>query len=65
MAVFKFKGKNIAGTIVSGERPGKTKQEVIAGLEKDQIQILEIEKKKTEIPIPFIKKGALFCLDIK
>jgi type IV pilus assembly protein PilC len=57
MAVFKFKGKNMAGTIVSGERTGRTKQEVIAGLEKDQIQVLDVEKKKTEIPIPFIKKG--------
>jgi len=59
MAVFKYRGKNIVGNIVTGERTGRSPQEVVAALERDQIQVLNIEKKKTEIPIPFIKKGAI------
>ncbi len=57
MAVFKYRGKNIAGNIVSGDRVGRTSQEVIAALERDQIQVLNIERKKTQIPIPFFNKG--------
>jgi type IV pilus assembly protein PilC len=57
MAVFKYRGKNVAGNIVSGERVGRSPQEVIAALERDQIQVLNIEKKKLEMAIPFLKKG--------
>lgn len=56
MAIFKFRGKNAAGNIVSGERVGKNQQEVLAGLEKDQIQVLNIERKKAELAIPFLSK---------
>jgi type IV pilus assembly protein PilC len=59
MAVFKYRGKNVVGNIVTGERSGRSPQEVVAALERDQIQVLNIEKKKTEIPIPFIKKGVI------
>ncbi|MCP5107996.1 MAG: type II secretion system F family protein [bacterium] len=59
MAVFKFKGKNASGNVVSGERSGRTKQEVMAALEKDQIQVMSLEKKKTEITIPFMKGGQM------
>lgn len=57
MPIYKFKGKNIAGNIVTGDRVGKSAQEVIAALERDQIQVLNVEKKKTEISIPFLGKG--------
>lgn len=57
MAIFKYRGKNVAGNIVSGERVGRSPQEVIAALERDQIQVLNIEKKKMEMAIPFLKKG--------
>ena len=57
MAIFKYRGKNVAGNIVSGERVGRSPQEVIAALERDQIQVLNIEKKKLEMAIPFLKKG--------
>jgi type IV pilus assembly protein PilC len=59
MATFKYRGKNVTGNIVSGERVGRSPQEVIAALEKDQIQVLNIEKKKVEIAIPFLKKGQI------
>lgn len=57
MPIYKFKGKNVAGNIVTGDRIGKSAQEVIAGLERDQIQVLNVERKKTEISIPFLGKG--------
>lgn len=57
MAVFKYKGKNAVGNIVTGERTGRSAQEVITALERDQIQVLNVEKKRTEISIPFMKKG--------
>ncbi|MCP4147771.1 MAG: type II secretion system F family protein [bacterium] len=54
MPVYKYKGKNSLGNMVSGERVGKNPQEIILALEKDQIQVLNIEKKKTELSIPFL-----------
>ena len=59
MAVYKFKGKNAVGNIVTGERTAKSPQEVIAALERDQIQVMNVEKKKTVIPIPFLKGGKI------
>lgn len=54
MPVFKYKGKNAVGSMVTGERSGRTAQEVINSLEKDQIQVLNVERKKTELKIPFL-----------
>jgi len=54
MAVFRFKGRNKAGTIVEGERVGRTSQEIVSVLERDQIRVLSIEKKKIAVRIPFI-----------
>ncbi len=57
MAVYVFKGKNRAGNIVEGERVAKTEKEAIELLSKEQIQILSLQKKKTEIKIPFLSGG--------
>jgi type IV pilus assembly protein PilC len=54
MAVYKFKGKNKIGNIVDGERVARTPQDLIAALEKEQIQVLNIEKKKVAVRIPFV-----------
>jgi type IV pilus assembly protein PilC len=54
MPRFKFKGKNSIGTIINGERTARNAQEVINALEKEQIQVLNVERKKSEINIPFI-----------
>lgn len=59
MAVFKFRGKNPAGNIVSGERTGRSAKEVTAALERDQIMVINIEKKQIEIQIPFLSKGKM------
>lgn len=53
MAVFRYKGKNRAGTIVEGERVARTPGEVIAALEKESIQVLNVNKKKIAIRMPF------------
>jgi type IV pilus assembly protein PilC len=54
MPVFKFKGKNRIGNIVTGERNARSQQDVISALEKEQIQVLNIERKATAFKIPFI-----------
>jgi type IV pilus assembly protein PilC len=54
MPRFKYKGKNSIGTIVNGERTARSAQEVIAALEKEQIQVLNVERKRTELNIPFL-----------
>jgi len=54
MPTFKYRGKNAVGNIVTGERVARSSQEIISALEKDQIQVLNIERKKTTINIPFI-----------
>jgi len=50
MAIFKYKGKNQAGNVIEGERSARTQQELISMLEREQIQVLGVEKKKFEIP---------------
>lgn len=50
MPVFKYRGKNQAGNLVEGDRQARSSQELVAALEKEQIQVLNIEKKKIEIP---------------
>jgi type IV pilus assembly protein PilC len=53
MAVFRYKGKNRAGTIVEGERVARTPGEVISALEKESIQVLNVDKKKIAVRMPF------------
>jgi type IV pilus assembly protein PilC len=52
MPIYRFKGKNRIGNIVSGERNVRTKQDLIASLEKEQIQVLNIEQKGLSFNIP-------------
>ncbi len=59
MAIFKFRGKNPAGNIVTGERTGRSSKEVTAALERDQIMVINIDKKRVEIQIPFLSKGKI------
>lgn len=56
MPVFKYKGKNRVGTIVEGERSARSPQDITAALEKEQIQVLNIERKKFELKIGKPKK---------
>lgn len=54
MAVYKYKGKNKVGNIVEGERVARSPQEVIAALERESIQVLNIDKKRIQVQIPFV-----------
>jgi type IV pilus assembly protein PilC len=59
MPIFKYRGKNKAGNIIEGERSGRNSNEIVTALEKDQIQVLSVERKKFKLNIPFIggRKG--------
>ncbi len=57
MAIYKYKGKNKAGNLIEGERVARTPQEVISALEKESIQVLNVEKKKIQMQIPFTTAG--------
>jgi type IV pilus assembly protein PilC len=54
MPVFKYRGKNRIGSIVEGERSGRNSSDVVTALEKEQIQVLSIERKKLKLNIPFV-----------
>jgi len=54
MAIFKYRGKNKAGNVFEGERTGRNTNEVITALEKEQIQVLSIERKRLKFSIPLI-----------
>jgi len=54
MAIYRYKGKNRVGTIVEGERVARSPQEVVAALEKESIQVLNVHKKKIEFTLPFV-----------
>ena len=54
MAIFKYRGKNKAGNVFEGERTGRNANEVITALEKEQIQVLSIERKRLKFSIPLI-----------
>jgi type IV pilus assembly protein PilC len=59
MAIFKYKGKNRAGNLIEGERVARTPQEVISALEKESIQVLNVEKKQIQVKIPFFGAGGM------
>ncbi len=54
MPIFQYKGKNRIGNIVEGERKARSKKELIGMLEKEQIQVLVVDRKGGEINIPFL-----------
>lgn len=54
MPIFKYKGKNRVGTVVTGERSARSPKDLIAALEKEQIQVLNVERKAMAISIPFL-----------
>ncbi len=54
MAIFKYRGKNKAGNVFEGERTGRNANEVITALEKEQIQVLSIERKRLKFSLPLV-----------
>jgi len=59
MAVFKWKGKNRYGDIVKGERRARSSEELSLVLQKEQIKVSEISKKRVELHIPFLEKRSV------
>jgi type IV pilus assembly protein PilC len=54
MPIFKYRGKNKTGSIIEGERSGRNQNEIVTALEKEQIQVLSIERKKLKFNIPLL-----------
>ncbi|MBN2399571.1 MAG: type II secretion system F family protein [Candidatus Aminicenantes bacterium] len=54
MPIFKYRGKNRIGNIIEGERNGRNQNEIVMALEKEQVQVLSIERKKLKFNIPLI-----------
>ncbi|MDY0296623.1 MAG: type II secretion system F family protein [Acidobacteriota bacterium] len=56
MPIFKYKGKNRVGNVITGERMARSPQELSRALEREQIQVLNIERKRASLKLPFISK---------
>jgi type IV pilus assembly protein PilC len=56
MAIFQWKGKNRYGDIVKGERMSNSREELVATLQKEQIQIISVAAKRGGLSIPFLKR---------
>ncbi|MCX6553657.1 MAG: type II secretion system F family protein [Candidatus Aminicenantes bacterium] len=54
MPIYKYRGKNKVGNIIEGERRGYNQNEVAVALEKEQIQVLSVERKKLKFNIPLL-----------
>jgi type IV pilus assembly protein PilC len=57
MPIFKYRGKNRVGSIVEGERNARNTNEIVSALEKEQIQVLSVERKSFKLNLPFIGKN--------
>jgi type IV pilus assembly protein PilC len=57
MPIFKYRGKNKVGSIVEGERNARNTNEIVTALEKEQIQVLSVERKSFKLNLPFIGKN--------
>jgi type IV pilus assembly protein PilC len=56
MAVFIWKGRNRLGDVVEGERVAKSAADLTRILQREQITVVNVKKKPTELKIPFLKK---------
>jgi len=56
MAIFVWKGRNRLGDIVEGERVAKSAADLTRILQREQITVVNVKKKPTELKIPFFKK---------
>jgi type IV pilus assembly protein PilC len=56
MAIFVWKGRNRLGDIVEGERVAKSAADLTRILQREQITVVNVKKKPTQLKIPFLKK---------
>jgi type IV pilus assembly protein PilC len=59
MAIFVWKGRNRLGDIVEGERVAKSAADLSRILQREQITVVNVKKKPTELKIPFLKKESV------
>jgi len=56
MAVFIWKGRNRLGDVVEGERLAKSAADLTRILQREQVTVINVKKKPTELKIPFLKR---------
>ncbi|MFC2169901.1 type II secretion system F family protein [Acidobacteriota bacterium] len=59
MATFVWKGKNRYGDMVEGERVARSVQELSWSLQREQISVSDISRKKMEFTIPFLERKSV------
>jgi len=64
MATFAWTGKNRYGDVVRGERVAVSLEEVTSMLEREQITVFNLEKKRAEFAIPFLKREKVRLKDL-
>ncbi len=64
MPTFIWKGKNRYGDVVGGERVAHSPEEITRALQREQITIFDISRKKTGINIPFFKREKVRLKDL-
>lgn len=55
MPVYQWKGKNRYGDIVEGRRVARSVEDLSKNLQREQITVIDIERKKAEFRIPFLQ----------
>ena len=56
MAIFSWKGRNRLGDVVEGERVAKSTADLTRILQREQITVINVKKKPTQLKIPFLKR---------
>ncbi|MCK4760293.1 MAG: type II secretion system F family protein, partial [Candidatus Aminicenantes bacterium] len=56
MAIFIWKGRNRLGDVVEGERLAKSAADLTRILQREQVTVINVKKKPTELKIPFLKR---------
>lgn len=64
MATFAWTGKNRYGDVVRGERVAASLEEATNMLEREQITVFNLEKKRAEFTIPFLKREKVRLKDL-
>ena len=64
MATFAWTGKNRYGDVVKGERVAASLEEATSMLEREQITVFNLEKKRAEFAIPFLKREKVRLKDL-
>ncbi len=64
MATFVWTGKNRYGDVVRGERVAASFEDATRMLEREQITVFNLEKKRAELTIPFLKREKVKLKDL-